>query len=223
MNTNDLIENLARGLEPVAPLWRPGTRAAIWLLGAVFYVGILVVGMSAVRAGAAGVGAGFWVSQIAAIVVGLLASRAAFVSVIPGLPTHAHVWAGLAALVWLGTLVAASPWDFDWATVLGASHEWVCIGFIVIGGTPLMLVLTVMLRRGAPLNPAATAALAALAVGATANVGACLSLPHTNSAITLVWHGGVVMVLAAVAALTAGLIFGWSAGQSRSIVDGARG
>ena len=86
-----------------------------------------------------------------------------------------------------------------------------------------MLVLTVMLRRGAPLNPAATAALAALAVGAMANVGACLSLPHANNAITLVWHGGVVLVLAAVAALTARLVFRWSAARSRSVVDSARG
>ena len=211
MNTNDLIENLARGLEPVALLWRPGKRAAMWLLGAVAYLGLLVVGMSAVKVDLADVGAGFWISQIAAIVVGLLASRAAFASVIPGLPSQARGWAALAALVWLGTLVAASPWQFDWTTVLGASHEWACVGFIVIGGTPLMLVLTVMLRRGAPLNPAVTAALAALAVGATANVGACLSLPHANSAITLVWHGGVVLILAAIAALTARLIFRWSA------------
>ena len=59
MNTNDLIENLARGLEPVAPLWRPGTRAAMWLLGAVAYVGILVVGMSAVKADSSGCRRGF--------------------------------------------------------------------------------------------------------------------------------------------------------------------
>jgi hypothetical protein len=223
MNTNDLIEKLARGLEPVAPLWRPGARAATWLLGAVFYIGILVVGMSAAKLDPAGVGRGFWASQIAAIVVGLLASRAAFASVVPGLPSQARLWAVLAALVWLATLVAASPWDFDWATVRGANHEWACVGFIVIGGAPLMLVLTVMLRRGAPLRPAATAALAALAVGAMGNVGACLSLPHTNSAITLIWHGGVVLALAAVAALTARLIFRWSAARSRSVVDGARG
>jgi hypothetical protein len=191
------------------------------LLGAVAYVGVLVVGMNALKGDSAGVGAGFWISQIAAIVVGLLASRAAFASVIPGLPSHARGWAVLAALVWLGTLVVASPWNFDWASVVGANHEWVCVGFIVIGGTPLMLVLTVMLRRGAPLSPAATAALAALAVAAMANVGACLSLPHANSAITVVWHGGVVLALAAVAALTARLLFGWSAARSRAIVERA--
>jgi hypothetical protein len=159
------------------------------------------------------------VSQIAAVVMGLLASRAAFASVVPGLPKRSWVWAGLAALVWLGTLVAASPWDFDWPTVLAASHEWLCVGFIVIGGAPLMLVLAVLLRRGAPLTPGATAAFAALAVGALANVGACLSLPHANSAVTFAWHGGVVSALVFVAALTGHLVFKWSWGRV-PIVDG---
>jgi len=220
MNTNDLIENLVRGLKPVAPLWRPGRRAVAWSVCAAFYLGILVVAMSAVRADADGVGMGFWVSQIAAVVTGLLASRAAFTSVVPGLPKHSRVWAGLAALVWLGTLVASSPWEFDWATVLAASHEWLCVGFIVIGGAPLMLVLAVMLRRGAPVNPGATAAFAALAVGVLANVGACLSLPHANSAITFAWHGGVVLALVSVAALAGRLVFGWNLARSPSIVDG---
>jgi hypothetical protein len=220
MNTNDLIENLARGLKPIAPLWRPGKRAAAWSLGAAFYLGILVVGMSVAKAGTEGAGTGFWVAQIAAVVMGLLASRAAFASVVPGLPKRSWVWVVLAALVWIGTLVAASPWDFDWATVLAASHEWLCVGFIVIGGAPLMLVLAVMLRRGAPLKPATTGALAALAVGALANVGACLSLPHANSAITFAWHGGVLLALVAVAALTGHLVFVWSAARSRLIVDG---
>lgn len=216
MNTNDLIENLGRGLKPIAPLWPPGRRAAAWSMGAAVYLGLLVLGMSAVNARAGGAGAGFWAPQIAAAVLGLLASRAAFVSVVPGLPRRPLVWAALAALVWLGTLVTASPQDFDWATVLGASHEWVCVGFIVMGGAPLMFVLAAMLRRGAPLRPATTAALAALAVGALANVGACLSLPHANSAITFAWHGGVVLALVVVAAVTGHLVFAWSAARLRS-------
>ena len=126
------------------------------------------------------------------------------------------MWAALAAIVWLGTLVVASPRDFDWATVLGASHEWLCVGFIVVGGAPLMWVLAVMLRRGAPLHPAMTAAFAAFAVGALANVGACLSLPHANSAVTFAWHGGVVLVLVSVAALTGHFVFAWSFARSPS-------
>ncbi len=169
--------------------------------------------MSTVNARAGGAGAGFWVSQIAAVVMGVLASRAAFVSVVPGLPRRSLMWAVLAALVWLGTLVVASPRDFNWAMVLAASHEWVCVGFIVMGGAPLLWMLAVMLRRGAPLRPATTAAFAALAVGALANVGACLSLPHANSAITFAWHGGVVLVLVLIAALTGHLVFVWNAAR----------
>ncbi len=217
MNTNDLIENLSRGLKPIAPLWRPDRRAAAWSIGAAVYLGVLVVGMGTVNARAGGAGTGFWASQIAAVVMGVLASRAAFASVVPGLPKRSRLWAVLAALVWLGTLVAASPRDFDWVTVVAASHEWVCVAFIVMGGAPLMWMLAVMLRRGAPLNPATTAAFAALAVGALANVGACLSLPHANSAITFAWHGGVVLALVAVAALTGHFVFAWSSERSRRL------
>ena len=220
MNTNDLIETLAQGLEPKATLWRPGTRTAAWALGAAVYLGILVLTMSAINSHTGSAGAGFWASQIAAVVMGLLAGRAAFVSVVPGLPKRSRVWPVLAALVWLGTLAAASPPDFDWPTVLAASHEWVCVGFIVMGGVPLMWVLVAMLRRGAPLSPATTAAFAALAVAALANVGACLSLPHANSAITFAWHGGVVLILALVAALTGHLMFRWRTAPSTNASAG---
>jgi hypothetical protein len=211
MNTNDLIEDLARGLKPMAPLWRPGRRAVAWSLAAAFYIGILVVAMSVVTAGAEGAGTGFWVSQLAAVAMGLLASRAAFASVVPGSSKRVWVWAMLAAAVWLATLVFAAPWDFDWTTVAGATHEWLCVGFIVIGGAPLMVALAAMLRRGAPLTPGATAVFAVLAVAGLANVGACLSLPHTNSAVTFAWHGGVVLALVLLAALAGHLVFKWRA------------
>jgi hypothetical protein len=221
MNTNDLLEKLARGLTPVAPLWPPGRRGMAWSVGAAVYLGILVAITSVVGPDADGAGSGFWMSQVAAVVMGLTASRAAFASVVPGLPNPSRVWAWLAALVWLGTLAFSSPWNFDWPTVMGAGHEWLCVGFILIGGAPLMLALTVMLRRGAPLRPATTAALAALAVGALANVGACLSLPHANSAITFAWHGGVVVAMVALAALAGHLVFRWRLGRPPPLIDGA--
>lgn len=219
MNTDELIENLAGGLKPVAPLWRPGRRAAVWALGATVYIGAAVAAMSAGSASDASMDTSFWVSQMAAVVTGLLASYAAFASVVPGLPKRSSVWPMLAALIWLGTLVTGAPWGMDWATVSAASHEWLCVGFILVGGLPLLLALAVMLRRGAPLKPATTAALAALSVGALANVGACVSLPHANSEITLAWHGGVVLALVAVAALTGHLVLGWRTTRLPSIVE----
>jgi hypothetical protein len=213
MNTNELIDSLAKDLQPAAPLWRPGTRAVTWSLGALLYVGILVVAMSLADRSAGG-GWLVWLPQMAAIVTAILASVAAFASVVPGLPQRSRAWAAVAGVAWLGMVLAASPGEVDWADVPGANHEWACVGVIVVGGAPLMWALTLMLRRGAPLSPAVTGALAALAVGALANIGACLSLPHANGAITFAWHGGVVLALVLMAAAGGHLVFKWRARPS---------
>jgi hypothetical protein len=215
MNTNELIDDLARRLTPAAPLWPPNRRAAAWSLGAVLYLGVVVTAMALFTSRAGGAGAGFWASQIAAVVVGLLATRAAFVSVVPGLSTRSTLWAALAGFVWLGTLVGAAPPDFDWVNVFGASQEWICVGFIMVAGAPLIWILFAMLRRGAALSPWQTAALASLAAGVLANVGACMSLPHANSAITFAWHGSVVVALMLAAALSGRLLLPWRAGAPR--------
>jgi hypothetical protein len=77
-----------------------------------------------------------------------------------------------------------------------------------------------MLRRGAPLNPATTAAFAALSVAALANVGACVSLPHANDAVTLAWHGGTIAVVTACAAASGRRLFSWPhAGRSNSKLE----
>lgn len=210
MNTNDLIDSLAEGLEPAAPLWSPGKRTLAWFLGALLYVGVLIAAMSFADKWS-GDGWLVWLPQLAAIVTGLLASGAAFASVVPGVPQRLRVWAGVAALTWLGIVLAASPAEVDWASVPGANHEWGCVGVIVVGGAPLMWALLFMLRRGAPLRPAVTGALAALTVGALTNIAACVSLPHANGAITFAWHGGVVLALVLIAAAGGHLVFEWRA------------
>jgi hypothetical protein len=210
MNTDELIERMAHQLTPVAPLPPPGKRAAAWSLGAGLYLGVLVVAMALVN-GTAGVGGtAFWFSQAAAVAAGVLATAAAFASVVPGAATRVRAWAVAAAVVWLATtLVAAPRAQLDWSTVGAASHEWVCVGFIVIGGAPLAAALVWMLRRGAPLSPKMTAALAALAVAMLANIGACVALPHANGAVTFVWHGGVVLAAVVLAAVSGRLVFSW--------------
>jgi hypothetical protein len=209
MNTDDLATELARDLKPVAPLRRPATRAGTWFLGAASYVALLALGVGFVNGYPDGAGNAYWAGLIAAIVTSLLACAAAFTSVIPALESRSPVLAVAAAAVWVATLAMASPADTDWSAVAGATHEWLCVGFIVAGGAPLLVVLTSMLRRGAPLKPAATAAFAALSVAALANVGACVSLPHTNNAITLAWHGGVIAATTVCAAVGGRLLFSW--------------
>jgi hypothetical protein len=158
-------------------------------------------------------GASFWLSQAAALAMGVLASSAAFASVVPGLANRAGVLAVGAGLVWLATLLAAPGVTADWSAVADASHEWVCVGFIVMGGAPLAIVLARMLRSGAPLRPSTTAAFVVLAAAALSNAGACFSLPHANGAVTFAWHGAVVLVLMILAASTGRLVFGWRAPQ----------
>jgi hypothetical protein len=209
MNTDDLVRKLAHDLKPVAPLRRPGARAGAWFVGAALYMALLAIGMGFLNGYPDGAGAAFWAVQIAAIVTSALASAAAFASVVPGVPRRARGLAVVAAAVWLVTLAAASTTDGDWSELSAATHEWWCVAFIVAGGAPLLAVLAWMLRRGAPLQPATTAAYAALSVAALANVGACISLPHANDAVTLAWHGGLIVVTTVSAAASGRLLFSW--------------
>jgi hypothetical protein len=209
MNTDDLVRKLAHDLEPAAPLRRPAARARAWFAGAALYMAALAIGMGFINGYPDGVGVAFWAVQIAAIVTSLLASAAAFASVVPGESGRLRSLAVAAAALWLAMLAATSTVDADWSAVSSATHEWWCVGFIVAGGAPLLVVLARMLRRGAPLDPATTAAFAALSVAALANVGACISLPHANNAITLAWHGGVIAAATVGAAACGRLIFFW--------------
>jgi len=216
MNTDDLVRDLAHDLEPAAPLRRPAVRAGAWFAGATVYVAALAIGMGFVSGYPDGVGVTFWAVQVAAIVTSLLASAAAFASVIPGLSSRSHWLAFAAAALWLVMLAATSTAGADWSAVSSATHEWWCVGFIVAGGAPLLVVLARMLRRGAPLNPATTAAFAALSVAALANVGACISLPHANNAITFAWHGGVIAAATMGAAACGRLLFFWRLAPKRT-------
>lgn len=213
MNTDALIERLAQGLTPVVPLRSPRRRTVAWALGAALYIGALVVGVASINGVAGTAGAAFWWSQAAAVAAGVLAGGAAFASVVPGSANFLRWWAIATAVAWLASLAVSTPGSIDWAAVPAARHEWWCVAFMVVGGAPLAAVLAWMLLRGAPLAPTVTAAYAALAAAALANVGACLSLPHTNGAVTLVWHGSVVAMWVVLAAVSGRLVFSWRRGE----------
>jgi hypothetical protein len=208
MQTNDLIENLAKDLAPVRPLRRPGLRAASWLAGAAVYVAALTALMPQSSAALAG-GGSLLPVQLAAVATGVLAALAAFASVVPAYSRGWFALAAVAAGVWVGVLVGTAPQAAAQSPILGETREWLCIAQILLGGAPLLVLLGAMLRRGAPLNPALTAALAALAVGILANVGACYSHPHGENGVTLVWHGGAIVALVLAAAVGGRFVLRW--------------
>jgi Negative regulator of sigma F len=75
---------------------------------------------------------------------------------------------------------------------------------------PFERTMTRMLRRGAPLTPRATLALAALAPAGLATVVACVSNPHASRGVMLFWHGSIVLMLMAVAAGLGASMLTWA-------------
>lgn len=221
MNTDRLIAHLADRLPPVRPLGRPGFRAFVWLCGASAFFGAVALAMtSGADLAANGIGVAFVGPQIVAILTGVVAAWAAFTSVIPGYSRAALIWPVAAGLAWAGALAIGIS-EGQSAAMLIAPREWMCVALIVLSGAPMMTALWLMLREGAPLNPGLTAALGALAVGALANVAACVSHPHTNNGITLVWHGATMAALVGLASVTGHLALRWNVGGPPAPETGA--
>lgn len=210
MNTDRLIERLADGLSPVHPLPRPERRAFAWMCGALTFLGVLALSMtSGADIATNGAGLGFVGPQLAAVVTGMLAAWAAFRSVIPGYSRTTFIWPIVAAGTWIVSLAIGTP-QGEFRAILAAPREWMCVAIIILSSGPLIAALGVMLRKGAPLNPGVTAAMAALAVSTMANVVACVSHPHTNNGITLAWHGATIAALVGLSAATGHLALNWN-------------
>ena len=210
MNTDRLIERLAQQAGPAPPLPRPWVRAAIWLAGVALYLGVITLLMtSSADLATNGTAWKFLVPQLAAIAMGAAAAVAAFASTVPGY-TRRILWLPAAAgLLWLGSLVGWSLQEWNQGVSVATSREWLCVAMIAGGGAVPAFFMAMMLRRGAPLTPGVTTALGALAVTGLANVGACLSHPHPNSAVVLVWHGLTIAALVAIAAWMGRDLLNW--------------
>lgn len=206
MNTNELIQRLSHDLAPVEPLRRPGSRAAVWLAVAAVYVVALTALLAKSGASIDLSSPRIWLPHLAAIAASLLASWAAFASVIPGHSQRTSACAAIGALVWIASVVVASRWHSDIATIVAARHEMSCVAVIVLGGAPVLVMIAAMLRRGAAFTPGRTAAFAALAVGALTNIGACFWRPHAVDDVTLFWHGGAILALVLACAFGARLV-----------------
>jgi hypothetical protein len=210
MNTNELIDGLAKELKPVQPLPRPSRRAAAWLVTAAAYLGLSAAGLSLWSAATIDP-IPLIVPQFLAMLAGGLAADAAFASVVPGHGRRWLIFPALAVTLWILALAVSAPEPLAVSRALSANHEWLCVTLIVVGALPLLALLAVMLRRGAPLHPVLSASLGALSVGMLANVGACYSTPHPASDVTLVWHGSAVLALVLVCAVGGPYLLRWRA------------
>lgn len=211
MNTDRLIDSLAQDLVPAPPLASPWLRAAWWVLGAGVFLAAMTVTMASPSEVAMNVSDWQFVYyQAIAIVTGVVAAGATFASTVPGDSGRSVRVAAVLAATWTGSLAVGAVHEWTGNGVeLATPAEWGCVAMIVVGGGLMALMLGLMLRRGAPLTPRLTTALAMLAGTGLANVGACISHAHTAIAVVLVWHGGTVLTLVAAGAWAGPSVFSW--------------
>jgi hypothetical protein len=191
--TEKLIGALSEKVVPVERLPRPAARAVRWLAFAAIFVGALV----ALRGYRADIGArlaefDFAVSWTASLLVAIAAAFAAFHMTVPGAPRWVAALPLPPLAVWLATLGTGCAREISahGIAVLGTSFE--CLEFIALTSVPLAAVLVFMLRRAAPLAPAGTFAMGALAAAAAGSAGLELFHHIDTSTEALVWHFGTV-------------------------------
>lgn len=208
MKTNDLITQLGTTLAPVAPLPVPGRRALLWIIGSALYLLLLVLVLAQFVPLTLEFDAGFFGTQFLGVLAAGLAAWAALIAVIPGRSRHVLALALLAGAVWLASFVMLVA-SREAGGTAAAQEEWICVAMILVGGTPLVASLAVMLRKGAPMSPLQSGLLVGIAVGLLTNFAACLSSPHSDMSLAFLWHVGSVGALTIVCTLMCKAVLTW--------------
>lgn len=212
MLTSDLIDRLIADVKPVQTLRSPWVRASLWLLSAAPYVAT-VVAMMTLRSDWASKMSDpiFLIEQFAALATAFLAAVAAFAITIPGVSRKVCIWPLIPLTIWLGSIGSGCIDSIlaDGLAGLKLRAGWACIPGIAIVGAFPAIAIVFMLRRGVPLWPSATAALAGLATGALGNVGLRMFHAQEASLMILVWQFGTVCALMIAAAAVGRILFKW--------------
>ncbi len=210
METSQLIHELAGRSQAVRRLASPWQRSAVWFAISAAYA-VAVIFSQPLPFNQWQMETRFALEQTAAIATAVTAAIAAFWSVVPGSDWR-WVLLPLAPLaVWLLTLGEACVRDWlqlGWAG-LALGTDWDCVWLAAIIGFVPAVSIVIMLRRGAPLVPRTSLALGAVAVAAFANFAIRLHHPSGIGITILVWHFGLVALLACIAALVARHVLKW--------------
>lgn len=217
MHTDQLIHRLAGQSPSVRRLRAPWQRAMLWLAIALPYVAAVIYFHSGATHPAEVVAdRQFVIEQLAALATAVAAAMAAFCSVVPGYDRRILL-APLAPLaVWLLSLGegCVRDWLDAGANGLELRADWNCLPPASVIGIVPALAIVLMLRRGAPLYPRMSLALAALAVAALGNFG--LRFYHVGDAsiMVLVWHFGSVILLSLAAGWIGRSILTWKSADA---------
>lgn len=213
METDRLIATLAMDVRPVRPLARPWLRALIWLAISAPPVFLVVWwhGMAPKAGMVATADLRMTIEWLAILATAVSAAVAAFASSVPGAGRR-WLWVpAVPLLVWLAAVGQGCVEDYQamGAAAFDLRVDSECFVPTVLAGIVPVVAMLVMLRRGAPVMPRATLALAALAIAAVVNLAMLLFHVGDVSIMVLVWHLGVVLAAGAVASLFGPLVLRW--------------
>lgn len=210
METSQLIHELAGRTQPVRRLASPWQRSAIWFAISVPYA-LAVILVQPLAFNQWQLETRFVIEQTATIATAVTAAIAAFWSVVPGSDRRWVLLPVAPLAVWLAMLGKACVGDWlqlGWAG-LALGTDWDCVWLAAIVGFVPAAAIVIMLRRGAPMVPRTSLALAAVAVAAFANFAIRLHHPGGIGITILAWHFGMVALLACIAALVARHVLTW--------------
>lgn len=218
MDTDQLIHKLAGQTVPVRRLPAPWRRAAIWLAISLPYVAVMTLTHSmsmSVDLTHLLSDRQFVVEELAVLATAIAAVTAAFCSIVPGYDRRVLLLPLLPLGIWLFSLGQSciNDWLRSGAQGLALHADWTCLPPASLIGIVPLLAIVAMLRRGAPLYPRITLALAALAVAALGNLG--LRIYHVGDAsiVLLVWHFGAVVVLSLIAGWIGRRVLNWKSAR----------
>lgn len=212
--TSDLIDVLVADATPVRRLRPPAARAACWLLFAaavMLFVGIahgtradLAVKLHQPL---------FATGVAAAVATGILAATAAFVASVPGRSRRWLLLPAPATLVWVATIGYGCL--TNWVTIgpegMSPGETARCFATLVLVGTPLSLVMLIMLRHVARLAPGPVMMVGSLAVAAMTAVALSILHPLDATAMILLWNLGVAGVYLLLSGWYGQRLLGWVA------------
>jgi len=220
VSTDDLIRQIAGANVPVRRLPPPWVRALLWLAVACAYIAIVVL----LHPHTPGITSSMFeprliVEWLAAFATGATAALVAFCSTIPGYDRRILWLPVVPGAVWAASLGVGciSDWLKFGAQGMALRPDWACLPpGILLGSVPLIVIL-MMLARGAPLRPRISVALAGVAVAGLGNAGLRFFHPGDATIMIVVWHVGVAFALTALAGLLGRMVLSWRRAWARAL------
>ena len=211
METDQLIDQLSGKVQRTGHLSPPLLRTAAWFAMTIPYAIVIVLiqplpfdqwKIADVR---------FVIEQIAALATAVTSANAAFSSVIPGYDRKILLQPLIPLAIWLAVLGEGCL--HDWRQLgsdgLILRDDWGCLPLALAISVVPAIAIVIMLRRGAPLIPHFSLALASMAVVAFANFTMRLHHYGDVSIMILVWHFGAVLFFTLIAGVLGPHFLNW--------------